>query len=83
MARGWESKSVEEQMEAAVERKQRPPVPALSSEQADVIRKKDLLLLSRIRVLHDLDQAQNPRYRKILEQALAHLDAELQKLNFV
>lgn len=83
MARGWESKSVEEQIEAAAERKQHPLIPALSPEQAESVRKKDLLSLSRTRVLHDLEQAQNPRYKTILEQALAHLDAELQKLNIV
>ena len=39
------------------------------------------LMLSRTRVLNDLQSACNPRYRKQLEQALAYLDEQIAALN--
>jgi len=76
MARGWESKSVEEQQAEATptfaEMKQ-----ALSPDQAAKQRQREGLRLSRKRVLQELQSAQNPRRRKMLEDALADLDAKL------
>jgi hypothetical protein len=48
--------------------------------EAERIRKRESLQMSRTRVLHDLTTANNPRYRKILEQALKHLDDKLAEL---
>ncbi len=53
----------------------------LTPEQVDVLRKKDGLKLARARVLKDLEAAQNPRYRDLLNAALADLDAKLSKLD--
>ncbi len=39
------------------------------------------LLLSRTRVLNDLENAKNPNHRKSLEAALAHLDQKIAELN--
>ena len=36
-------------------------------------------MLSRTRVLHQMEACQNPRYRLILDKALADLDARLGK----
>ncbi len=76
MARGWESKSVEEQQAEATptfaEMKQ-----ALSPDQAAKQRQREGLRLSRKRALQQLQSAQNPRRRKMLEDALADLDAKL------
>jgi len=36
--------------------------------------------MSRTRVLHDLEAANNPRYREILQAALKHLDDKLSEL---
>lgn len=44
------------------------------------IRQRENLELSKVRVLHDLESAQNPRYEKVLRAALAHLDSELSHL---
>ena len=41
------------------------------------IRQRENLELSKVRVLRDLENAQNPRYEKVLRAALAHLDTEL------
>ena len=80
MARGWESKSVESQMEAAASR---PPNVAAFKPDPTTVQiqyKRDSLTMSRTRVLHDLQNAANPRYRAQLQSALAYLDQELAKL---
>jgi hypothetical protein len=79
MARGWESKSVEEQQAEAVNQRstRKPPV---SSETAARQRQKQGLTLSRNRVLQQLELAQNPTHRQMLEKALADLDAQLEHL---
>jgi len=78
MARGWESKSVEEQQSAAntqVESKQR-----LTPEQAARKQEREAIELSRRHVLQQLDEAHNPRHRQMLEAALAELDGRLTRL---
>lgn len=79
MARGWESKSVEEQQAAATttssELKQR-----LTPEQAARKQKAESLQLSRKRILQQLEVASHPAYRRSLEQALASLDDQLARL---
>ena len=76
MARGWESKSVEQQQEEmSKERKtHRPPV---SPEEQQRNRKREGLLLSRKRLTQQLEAASNPRHRQMLEQAIAELDSQL------
>ena len=78
MARGWESKSVEAQIDAAEQQHRsavlnRKPDP----EKLNIIRQKETLLLSRTRIVRELDAAQNPRYKAVLSKALADLDAKL------
>ena len=76
MARGWESKSVEQQQEEMSE--QRKSIrPAISPEQQQRNRKREGLLLSRKRLAQQLQAADNPRHRQILEQAIAELDSQL------
>ena len=78
MARGWESKSVEEQQSAAstqVESKQR-----LAPQQAAQKQERDAIGLSRQRVLQQLQEVQNPRHREMLEIALSELDQRLVRL---
>ena len=78
MARGWESKSVEEQQSAAsteVESKQR-----LTPQQAIQRQREEAIQLSRRRILQQLQSVQNPRHRQMLESALAELDARLARL---
>lgn len=83
MARGWESKSVEEgQISAAAAAAARvsQAQQQLSGEQLAYQRKKESLLLERVRVTHDLESARNPRYQQMLKLALAHLDQKLAEL---
>jgi hypothetical protein len=78
MARGWESKSVESQIESLEPRKKRTPRP--SPEQLRLAQERESLQLSRTRVQRDLQAATNPKYRTILEAALQHLDEKLAAL---
>ncbi len=76
MARGWESKSVEQQQEEMAE--QRKPARAqISPNQQQRNRKREGLLLSRQRLTQQLQTADNPRHRQMLEQAIAELDRQL------
>ena len=80
MARGWESKSVESQIDMAENRTAFARAKVLSEESLDLLRKKESILMSRTRVVRDLQNAQNPRYRTVLTKALADLDAQLSNL---
>ena len=80
MARGWESKSIEGQIEAFESERRLASQPQPTKEQMERQRQREALLLSRTRVLHDLEQTQLPRHRKILEASLAHLNAKLAAL---
>lgn len=82
MARGWESKSVESQIESAAEfRKAAAASAQVTAEQVTLERERNMLQLSRTRVLHDLEGATNERYREQLEAALQHLDNKLAALD--
>ncbi|MGA7294021.1 MAG: hypothetical protein WBW53_08350 [Terriglobales bacterium] len=75
MARGWESKSVEQQQaEMSAPKSDRAPLP-LGEQQRN--RKREGLLLSRQRLNQQLREAGNPRHRQMIEQAIAELDAQL------
>jgi hypothetical protein len=79
MARGWESKSVEEQQAESV--MGRPlPRPLLTPDQLLRENREKDLKLTKTHVAQQLQQAQNPRYRTILQDALAALDAKLAAL---
>lgn len=78
MARGWESKSVESQIEDqrhARETKNERPRGDIETE-----RKRESLESSRRGVLRELENSRSPIHRAALEQALKHLDQELAKL---
>ena len=77
MARGWESKSVEEQIDMAKVFHTTAAAKQLSAETLDAIRKRESLIMSRTRVVRELENAQNPRYKAVLTKALAELDAQL------
>jgi hypothetical protein len=76
MARGWESKSVELQQSEAQERESKPAV-RLSPEQIARARQRQGLQLSRSRILQQLEAAQNPRHREMLQQALVDIERHL------
>ena len=82
MARGWESKDVEAQLEEkkAVPQTQDNKIQK-STEQIRREQERRGLQLSRTRILHDLESATHPNHRRSLEAALAHLDQKIADLN--
>jgi len=81
MARGWESKSVEAQQDAAADA--RAAGPALTPEEAARQAERGTLMLARTRALADLQQACAPAHRAMLERAIADLDQRLAALGRV
>ena len=81
MARGWESKSVEAQIESA-DRRRGEGKPRLTHEQLEAQRKRESLLLHRTRVLSDLEKCSDERYRKTLSDGLAFLEQQLGALGW-
>jgi hypothetical protein len=79
MARGWESKEVEAQIES-FEIRRAPAQKFISPEESERNRQRDSLQLSRTRVMNDLETANNPRYKSTLTAALKHLDEKLSQL---
>src|SRR5207244_4205387 len=79
MARGWESKSIESQIESAEAGKITKNKPDRSPAEIAALREQEGLELSRTRVLHQMETCINPRYRVILDKALADLDTRLAK----
>lgn len=80
MARGWESKSVEDQVAAAEAAREARAKPHLSELERERLERKQSLLLSRAQVRARLSSAKNENYRQQLERALKHLDAQLEEL---
>jgi hypothetical protein len=82
MARGWESKSVEDQQAEAEARKHaagRSQAPKTDADRAREARRLSLSV-ARSRVLQDLQAACHPNHRATLEQSLAFLDREIAAL---
>jgi len=78
MARGWESKSVEAQIDLAEDRNFRAiPVKIQDHSHVETLRKKETVMLSRTRVVRELAAAQNPRYKAQLNKALEELETQL------
>jgi hypothetical protein len=80
MARGWESKSVEAQIEEGKE--QRPEEnPAAASAQARLREQQiESLRLSRSRMLQQLEQARHPAHREILMKGLQAIEKDLEAI---
>jgi len=80
MARGWESKSIEAQIDMAEPHRAISTATKYTPEALEIVRKREGLLLSRTRVVREIESAQNPRYKIVLDKALADLDAQLSTL---
>jgi hypothetical protein len=78
MARGFESKSVEEQQLEA--KRESAPRAAMTPEEIEGRRERDGLILSRKNVQAQLSSAINPAHRSMLESALAELDRRIAEL---
>jgi hypothetical protein len=81
MAKGWESKAVEAQVEESNTKTSGKTKPQLTPAQIENRRRKQVLLLARTRVQRDLEVSQHQRHTEQLNRALADLDAQLSALD--
>jgi hypothetical protein len=80
MAKGWESKAVEAQVEDSKTKTPGKSQTQLTPAQVEVRRRRQVLLLSRTRVQRNLEMSQHERYTEQLNRALADIDAQLSAL---
>lgn len=80
MARGWESKAVEDQVQESESKKSQSDKGQLPPTDMELNRRREVLVLSRTRVQRELESSRNPRYTDQLTRALADLDAQLANL---
>jgi septal ring factor EnvC (AmiA/AmiB activator) len=83
MARGWESKAVEDQMNEAEERARRKQAAKDDLSPEERARREHLasLQLSRARTLTQLEQATRPAHREMLQRTLRALEKEIDELS--
>jgi hypothetical protein len=79
MARGWESKSVEEQ-QSEFNKPGAAGKERLSEEARRRAAALQSLQLQRAHVAQEIEQSQNPRFRELKRQELVYLDSELSRL---
>jgi hypothetical protein len=80
MARGWESKAVEDQIGEAEAKQETRRKRRLTPFETEQLKLKDTLLLERARIVREMGRAYMRRHLVMLERGLAHIDAELAKL---
>lgn len=81
MARGWESKSVESQMDEMERRRGPAERERQTEEQLRRLRERESIELSRTRVLREMEETVHPRRREQLQAALEYLDGQLEQLS--
>ena len=79
MARGWESKGVEEQ-QAEHSNSAAAKIPSRNPAEITRARQRDDLKLRRRHVVQQLEVAQNTRHRQLLQQTLSFLDEQIRSL---
>jgi len=80
MARGFESKSVQEQWQDAEARAELKSKPKREAAEIELDKKRESIELSRRRVMHDLETTTSETRKSSLRAALTHLESELSKL---
>lgn len=81
MARGWESKSVEAQIEEGEQRAEQVHAPQTSPESRARQQRLEFLRLSQSRLLDQLDRATLPAHREVLQNGLRAIEKELDELS--
>src|SRR6476646_1763814 len=79
MARGWESKSGADQIEDAELRESRDQEVAASLEERERKQRLQSLLLSKSRLLQQLERAKHPAHRGVLLNGLKAIEKEIEE----
>jgi len=82
VARGFESKSVEQQQQDAEERRSAAKRVKTSADETEADRKREGLLLQRTRILREIEAATTPRHRDTLKGGLKYLEQQLKALGW-
>jgi hypothetical protein len=77
MARGWESKSVADQIEDAELRASKPDPSSLEDRERK--QRLESLALSKSRLLQQLERAKHPAHRSVLLNGLKAIEKELEE----
>jgi hypothetical protein len=80
VARGWESKAVEDQIAASEDRKAAASQRPRTSDELGRESRRQGLLLSRAKIVGDMKNARDERHRAALQQALSFIDAQITSL---
>ena len=80
MARGWESKSVEDQQHAAEDRKAAAAKRVRTADEVAHESRMQGLLMSRTKIARDIENARDDRHRASLQHALDYIDAQIKGL---
>ena len=80
MARGWESKSVEAQIEAKPANGNAAPKSRTPDQIQHLIEKRNLEL-ARAKVAHELALSQSARYSQMLQRSLSDLDKRIEAIS--
>ncbi len=80
MARGWESKAIEAQIEEGQSNNSSNEIAAFSAAERQASLRRNDLLLSRKRIVQQLESSENERYCELLRRTLAGLDDQLADL---
>ncbi len=81
MARGWESKSVEAQIEESTSDSSANQDQNISPDERQALIRKSDLLLSRKRVVQQLEGSSSERYTEFLRRSLAALEEQIADLS--
>ena len=81
MARGWESKGIEEQISAAEAKEEARAKEAVTASEIERRKRIESLRLERTRLERELRAANKRRHLVMLERALTHIEAELARLD--
>jgi hypothetical protein len=81
VARGWESKSVEAQIEEGENRPAPTPRGAVTPEGKLRRQRLESLKLSRSRLMQQLEVASNPSYRNVLMKGLQAVEKEMEQIS--
>jgi len=81
VARGWESKAVADQIEEVESRTAAENSTRLSQQDRQKKERLQSLLLSKARVLQQLETARHPAHRGVLQNGLRAIEAEIDELS--
>jgi hypothetical protein len=79
MARGWERKSVADQIEDAELREPSAQGSPASAQERERKQRLDSLLLSKSRLLQQLERAKHPAHRGVLLNGLKAIEKEIEE----